>query len=100
MGVQIETTEGAANLDAILAVPHVDFVFLGPTDLSSFLGCPGELRHPDVLALMEELGERVLRCVRPCGRAGNASRPARSAGRCLCSFRARRSWCMLCADRR
>ena len=41
VGVQIETVEGAENLDAILAVEGVDFVFLGPTDLSAAIGLPG-----------------------------------------------------------
>lgn len=36
--VQIETTEALANLDAILSVPGVDAVYVGPQDLSITLG--------------------------------------------------------------
>ena len=36
--LQIENEAGAANLDAILDVEDVDFVFLGPTDLSAAMG--------------------------------------------------------------
>ena len=38
VGVQIENEAGAANLEAILDVEDVDFVFLGPTDLSAAMG--------------------------------------------------------------
>ncbi|ODO01984.1 2,4-dihydroxyhept-2-ene-1,7-dioic acid aldolase [Cryptococcus wingfieldii CBS 7118] len=37
--VQIETSEGVKNVDAIAAVPGVDYVFIGPNDLAmSLLG--------------------------------------------------------------
>ncbi len=35
----IETAEGLKNLDAILSVPGVDGVYVGPADLSLALGC-------------------------------------------------------------
>lgn len=60
VGVQIETLEGANNLDEILAVAGVDFVFLGPTDLSAAIELPGQIRHPRVLEWMEEMGARIL----------------------------------------
>src|SRR5258708_7098311 len=36
------------ELPAILEVPELDVVFIGPSDLSLSLGHPGELQHPDV----------------------------------------------------
>jgi len=36
----VETPEGMANLDAICAVPGLDGVFVGPSDLSLALGVP------------------------------------------------------------
>lgn len=38
IGVQIETPKALENLDAILSVEAIDFVFIGPNDLSANLG--------------------------------------------------------------
>jgi 2-dehydro-3-deoxyglucarate aldolase/4-hydroxy-2-oxoheptanedioate aldolase len=46
---QIESREAVAAIDEIVAVPGIDGVFIGPYDLSSSLGMPGEVRHPDVV---------------------------------------------------
>src|SRR5262249_27683709 len=48
-----ETRRGIENLDAILANPHVDVLFLGMYDLSISYGQPGEFGHPDVAAAVE-----------------------------------------------
>ena len=40
--VQVETREALANVGEIAAVDQVDVVFLGPTDLSTALGHPGQ----------------------------------------------------------
>jgi 2-keto-3-deoxy-L-rhamnonate aldolase RhmA len=49
----VETRRGIDNLDAILANPHVDILFLGMYDLSISYGQPGDFRHPDVAAAVE-----------------------------------------------
>jgi 2-keto-3-deoxy-L-rhamnonate aldolase RhmA len=49
----VETRQGIQNLDAILANPHVDVLFLGMYDLSVSYGQPGDFRHPDVAAAVE-----------------------------------------------
>jgi len=59
--VQAETKQGAENLDDILSVDGIDVVFMGPTDISSALGLPGQTRHPDVLAFVDALGQKVRR---------------------------------------
>lgn len=51
--VQIETRLGLENLDAIAAVPGVDGVFIGPSDLSAALGHIGRPEHPEVQAAIE-----------------------------------------------
>ena len=48
--VQVETVEGMANLDAIVAVDGVDGVLFGPADLAASLGLSGEPSHPEVVA--------------------------------------------------
>ncbi len=51
----IETEASVENLDAILDIPELGFVFIGPPDLSVALGCPRETDHPDV----QDAGETV-----------------------------------------
>ena len=51
--VQVETAKGMENLDAILATPGVDGVFIGPSDLAADMGFPGQSSHPEVAAAIE-----------------------------------------------
>lgn len=53
IGVTIEEVAAVEQIDEILAVPGLDFVFLGPLDLSVAVGHPGEVDHPDVQDLVE-----------------------------------------------
>jgi 2-dehydro-3-deoxyglucarate aldolase len=48
--VQIEHIQAVENLDAILAVPGLDGVILGPYDLSASMGLLGEVDAPQVRA--------------------------------------------------
>jgi 4-hydroxy-2-oxoheptanedioate aldolase len=57
--VQIETPEAVAAVPDILAVPDVDVVFLGLTDLSQALGVPGQTGHPDVERAAHQVTEAV-----------------------------------------
>ena len=41
------------NIDAILAVDGIDLMFIGPFDLSATVGQMGNLKHPEVAALIE-----------------------------------------------
>ncbi|MDX3906690.1 MAG: aldolase/citrate lyase family protein [Pigmentiphaga sp.] len=63
--LMIETAEAMAHLDDILAVPGVDAVCVGPTDMSYSLGVGGNGNHPKVR-------EAVAECVAACKRAGVA----------------------------
>ncbi|MCU6671310.1 aldolase/citrate lyase family protein [Enterobacteriaceae bacterium H4N4] len=56
----IETREGLANLDAILATDGLDGVFIGPNDLSLTLtgSASAESRHPEMLAAVERVVSR------------------------------------------
>jgi 2-dehydro-3-deoxyglucarate aldolase/4-hydroxy-2-oxoheptanedioate aldolase len=53
--VQIETASAVADIDAIVRVPGVDVVFVGPADLSTSLGHMGNPTHPDVVAAIEKV---------------------------------------------
>lgn len=53
VAVQIETAEALAALDEILAIPGLDALVLGPSDLSGALGRLGDVEHPTVVAAIE-----------------------------------------------
>ncbi|HEX7954845.1 MAG TPA: aldolase/citrate lyase family protein [Burkholderiales bacterium] len=46
--VQIEHIEAVKNIEAILDVPGIDGVFVGPFDMSGSMGLPGQINHPKV----------------------------------------------------
>lgn len=48
VGLQIETKGALDDVDRIAALPEVDFLFVGPSDLSAELGHLGEPEHSDV----------------------------------------------------
>jgi 2-keto-3-deoxy-L-rhamnonate aldolase RhmA len=48
--VMIETPEAVANADAIAAVPGVDCLMIGTSDLTASMGIAGQIGHPDVRA--------------------------------------------------
>ena len=56
IAVQIESAESVENLDAILAVEHLDMVFVGPNDLSHSLGRPPE---PELRRVIDDVLERA-----------------------------------------
>lgn len=49
----IETRAGFDNLESILEVEGIDSVLLGPFDLSSSLGVPGQVDHPEVVSRLQ-----------------------------------------------
>jgi 4-hydroxy-2-oxoheptanedioate aldolase len=65
--LQVETREGLDNLEAIAAVEGVDGVFIGPADLAAALGHPGELKHPEVQAAIEDAIGRLVAMGKPPG---------------------------------
>ncbi|MDO8788164.1 MAG: HpcH/HpaI aldolase/citrate lyase family protein [Sulfuritalea sp.] len=57
--VQIESRQGLANLDAIMAVEGVDAAFIGPADLAASMGHLGESGHAEVKAAIENALQRI-----------------------------------------
>ncbi|KAB1193800.1 aldolase [Haloferax sp. MBLA0076] len=70
VGVTIENRQSLANLDAILAVPELGFVFIGPFDLSVSLGVPGEIDHPKVQEAVETIRTTAVDAGVPVGGLG------------------------------
>ncbi len=60
----VENRQALNNLPEMLKVDGVDVFFLGPTDISSSLGHPGNPRHPEVMAAIED----AVRQIRAAGR--------------------------------
>jgi len=62
--LMLESKAAVDNVEAIAAVPGVDVIHIGTNDLSTDLGHPGELTHPDVMAAIE----RVIKACRANGK--------------------------------
>jgi 4-hydroxy-2-oxoheptanedioate aldolase len=58
--LQVETSKGLENLDAIAHQPGVDGVFLGAADLSASMGYLGQPNHPAVMSAMTDAVKRIL----------------------------------------
>ncbi len=57
--VQVETREALDQIEAIAAVPGVDGVFVGPSDLSASFGVIGKPLSPEVQDAIEKAGKRI-----------------------------------------
>jgi len=66
--MQIETLTGMEHLDEILSVPGLDVALIGPYDLSTSMGIPGEVNHP---RMQRAIGEFLKGCKRHGVVAGN-----------------------------
>jgi 2-keto-3-deoxy-L-rhamnonate aldolase RhmA len=62
--LMVESKAAIDNIEAIAAVPGVDVIHIGTNDLSTDLGHPGELTHPEVMAAIE----RVVKACRTHGK--------------------------------
>lgn len=56
---QVEARLATENLDSILDVEGVDVIFIGPYDLSTSLGLPGQFDHPTVKGAISEIVDRA-----------------------------------------
>jgi 2-dehydro-3-deoxyglucarate aldolase len=70
--VQLETPQAIGRLEEIAAVPGVDSLFVGPGDLSGAMGLPGQMTHPDVVALMADAAARAKAVGKPIGTVGGS----------------------------
>jgi 2-dehydro-3-deoxyglucarate aldolase/4-hydroxy-2-oxoheptanedioate aldolase len=61
---QIETVKGLENVEQIAAVAGIDVLWIGLFDLTSSMGIPGQMQHPDTLAAIQ----RVLSACRTHGK--------------------------------
>jgi 2-dehydro-3-deoxyglucarate aldolase/4-hydroxy-2-oxoheptanedioate aldolase len=52
---QIETAQGAENLEAIAATPGIDVLWLGHFDMTNSLGIPAQFEHPAYLKVAADV---------------------------------------------
>jgi 4-hydroxy-2-oxoheptanedioate aldolase len=67
IGIQIETASALASLKDIAAIPDVDLLFVGPSDLSQVLGVPGDFENPKCLAAIETVARVCAEARKPWG---------------------------------
>jgi 4-hydroxy-2-oxoheptanedioate aldolase len=65
--LQIESTEGLRNLEAICAVEGVDGLFIGPVDLATDMGHLAQAAHPAVIEAAMEGVRRICAAGKPAG---------------------------------
>lgn len=65
--VQVETGAALGRLEEIAAVPHVDGVFIGPSDLAASLGHLGNPGHAEVQAALQDALARLKAVGKPAG---------------------------------
>jgi 4-hydroxy-2-oxoheptanedioate aldolase len=61
IAVQIETLSALKEVDDIAAIDGVDHLFVGPADLSTALGVPGEFLHAKVIDGMQAVADAARR---------------------------------------
>lgn len=55
----VENMEAVSNVKDMLSVPGIDVIFIGPTDLSSAMGYPGQINQPEVQNMIEKLVKEI-----------------------------------------
>lgn len=67
--VLVETTQAVDNLEDILTVPGIDVIFIGLVDLSSAMGYPGQVNHPEV----QKMVDKMVKAIRAAGKAAGGA---------------------------
>ena len=65
--VLIEDIAAVRNLDAILAVDHIDVFFVAPSDLATSMGQIGNLEHPEVQRAVDGALTKIVQAGRVAG---------------------------------
>lgn len=79
VGAIVETAEAVKNLEEILAVPDLGFVFVGHRDLTISLGHRNDVDHPEVLETVDRIRSACLDADVPVGRVPADRADARAA---------------------
>jgi 2-dehydro-3-deoxyglucarate aldolase len=60
VGVTVETAAAVRNIEGVVSVPELGFVFVGPNDLSVSLGHAGDVNHEEVRGAVETVRTATL----------------------------------------
>lgn len=63
---QCETKEALEHIEDIAAMEGIDGIFIGPFDLSTSMGLPGQFTHPDFLAAKARILQACQQVKKPC----------------------------------
>ena len=63
----VETLEAAQQIEAIVALPRIDVIYIGSYDLSANLGVPGRMDAPELTALVDRIIAACRRAGKPVG---------------------------------
>ena len=83
VAIQIETSGALEEVEGIAALPGVDLLFVGPSDLSLALGVVGQFHHAKVWDAMKRIAEachasgKAWGCVTPDAEFANSRAGAR-----------------------
>ena len=48
------------EIDRMCDIEHLDFISLGPTDISATMGLHGDIRQPKVNEVVNKMGQRIM----------------------------------------
>jgi 4-hydroxy-2-oxoheptanedioate aldolase len=65
--LHVENLELYAQIDALVELPQLDVVFVGPGDLSQAIGKPGQLDDPELCTIVEHIFEVTLKAGKAVG---------------------------------
>lgn len=68
--VMLESPEAVRNAEAIAAVPGIDVLFIGTSDLTAELGISGQMGHPKVIEAYKAVGEACAKFGKTLGMGG------------------------------
>jgi 2-keto-3-deoxy-L-rhamnonate aldolase RhmA len=68
--VQVETASALEQLPQIAAVPGIDSIFIGPSDLSASMGLLGDIGNPAVQEKLKHGAQLCRQLGKPCGIIG------------------------------
>lgn len=86
VAIQIETPEAVEIADKIAATKGVDWLFVGPADLSVTLGVPGDFLHPKCVDALKRVGEATRKAGKAWGTLSRDIEHARKSRELGCQF--------------
>lgn len=73
IAVMIESRTGVRDLDKILTIPEIDYISIGPADISASFGYPGEVNSPVVQKIIAGIRAKIKAAGKAaCGQCYNA----------------------------